>query len=60
MAAYRLYFLNPEGHFSRVIPLECRDDEHAMETVAEHRDGDPVELWDHDRLVASFEADCAS
>ena len=57
MAEYRLYFLNPDGRIWRAIEFECRDDKHAIETVAEHCDGTPMELWQFDRLVESVKAD---
>ena len=59
MEEYRLYFLGPEGRFSRAVAFACCDDQHAIETVAEHRDGFAMELWQRDRLVSCFEADSA-
>ena len=59
MQEYRLYFVGPEGRFSHALAFICRDDQDAIETVAEHRDGTPMELWHHGRLVGRFEADSA-
>ena len=59
MAEYHLYFLSPDGQIWPTIQLECRDDTHAIEAVAEHRDGTPMELWQLDRLVECFGADYA-
>ena len=56
MSDYRLYFLNEDGHFAHVVALDCRDDQHAIETVEEHRDGREMELWLNARMVKRFKA----
>lgn len=56
MSDYRLYFIDGGGHFRQVVELDCRHDNHAVETAEEHRDGRPMELWRRDRLVKRFEA----
>ena len=55
MADYRLYFLDSENHIRRRMDLVCRDDAHAIETVAEHAPRGGVELWQGARLVRRFD-----
>ncbi len=55
LADYRLYFLDPQNHIRRRVDLECRDDGHAIEMVADHAPHGGVELWQGARLVKRFE-----
>jgi hypothetical protein len=54
---YRLYLIGPNGHISRAIELDCRDDEHALQTVREHVLSVKAELWQMTRRVAVIEPD---
>ena len=55
MRDYLLYFLDQDNHITRPVELECRDDGHAMEVVAEHSEGTAMELWEGARLVKCFD-----
>ncbi|HEY3814075.1 MAG TPA: hypothetical protein VGL66_12690 [Caulobacteraceae bacterium] len=55
MAYYRLYFMSGD-QIRRVIELDCKDDDDAIQTVEKHRDGHPMELWNRARLVQRFPA----
>jgi hypothetical protein len=59
MQHYRLYFLR-DNHVRRVVELQCESDQHAIETVNEHRNGLDMELWQQSRLVKRFEVGRAS
>jgi hypothetical protein len=56
MAAYRLYFVGANGHFADVEVLDCRDDDAAIKASKQHADGRAMELWQHERMVATFPA----
>jgi hypothetical protein len=56
MTDYRLYFIDGKNHISRRVDLECRDDSHAIDVVAEHTPFGVAELWQGARLVQRFEA----
>jgi len=56
VAHYRLYFLDRQDHIRQAVSLECADDEEALASVEEHRDGRTVELWQGVRRVIRIEA----
>jgi hypothetical protein len=54
MTEYRAYTIGGDGHFLRVVPLLCPDDETAKEYAKQLVDGYDVELWQGDRKIAAF------
>lgn len=54
MPHYRLYFLNGRSQILKAMDLECRDDEEALTTIAEHRRKHHLELWQGRRLIGRF------
>lgn len=56
MADYKLYFLDAHDRISRRVDLDCRDDEHAIQVVAEDASSVAMELWQDRRLVKRFDA----
>ena len=58
MNEYRAYILDEDGHVDRAIPFLCPDDESAKKFARQLVDGHDVELWQGDRLIATF--DCES
>ena len=57
MADYRLYFLDGDGRIRHVIELDCRDDEHAVQTVQANVSNAEMELWQGPRKIRRFDAD---
>ncbi len=55
VAGYYLYFFDIHNHVRRRLDLECRDDDHAIEAVNEHRHTMAMELWQGARMVKRFE-----
>lgn len=56
MADYRLYFLDRDERVEHVVELDCADDAHALNLVADHDTGGPMELWQLARRVKVFPA----
>jgi hypothetical protein len=56
MTYYRAYIIGDDGHFLKAFPLDCANDGVAMEKAKNLVENHNVELWDHDRKVASFKA----
>lgn len=54
MTDYRLYFRGEDGHFQRIVELDCESDDAAIDAAAEHADGGDMELWQRNRLVREF------
>jgi hypothetical protein len=53
MPAYRIYISSDDGKFSSAPEfLVCADDKEAVEKATQSVNGQAVEIWDHDRLVA--------
>jgi hypothetical protein len=48
---YRLYFMNDKGHITDAVELLCDDDEKALDTAEQYRDGRDLELWQLGRCV---------
>jgi len=55
MPEYRVYVIGSDGHFFNSVPLECADDDEAMERAEQLVDGHDVELWQRDRKIAKFQ-----
>jgi hypothetical protein len=55
MPEYRAYIVGRDGHFPRSVPLECTDDDTAMDQAKQLVDGHDVELWQRDRKIATFD-----
>ena len=51
MPDYRAFIVSPDGHFDRFVPIDCADDDAAIEQARQLVDGHDVELWHRDRLV---------
>jgi len=56
MQQYRAYFLDEDGHISNAIDMECTDDEQAKECAKKFVSGRNAELWQLDRLIATYTA----
>ena len=56
MPSYRLYYLNSAGSIRQAVELPCLTDDEAITLAAAKRDGQPMELWDRDRVVKVFPA----
>ena len=54
MTDYRLYFRGEDGHFRRIVELDCESDEEAIRAAEEKADGSAMELWQRRRLVKEF------
>jgi hypothetical protein len=52
---YRVYFVDREGHIHRPPKLiACASDEEAAEKAKQFVDGQDVEVWQEQRVVAKF------
>jgi hypothetical protein len=56
MSYYRAYIIGRDGHFQRAVDLNCSNDEAAIESAKQLINGHDVELWQHDRKIAKFDA----
>ena len=54
MPEYRVYIIGHDGRFQKAVPLECDDDDAAIEHAKQLVDGHDVELWQFDRRVGEF------
>jgi hypothetical protein len=52
MPGYKLYFLDPSGHITHAVDLECEEDVEALEAVKDHPSHNARELWQRSRQVA--------
>jgi hypothetical protein len=57
MAAYRIYFIGLDGHFTRVETLDCPDDSSALGHAARLAGGYEVEVWQQERQIATLRRD---
>jgi hypothetical protein len=55
MAQYRVYIIGRDGHFQDFVPLDCADDDAAMEQAKQLANGYEVELWQYGRKIAKFD-----
>jgi hypothetical protein len=51
---YRAYLMRPDGHILSLVDLVCGHEEAAKERAKQLVDGHDVELWQHDRQIATF------
>ena len=49
--SYRLYFLDGAGHISKSHEFLAADDDAAVKIAESWREGRPMELWQHTRVV---------
>jgi hypothetical protein len=54
MQEYRAYLIGPDGHIIQRADLVCADEEAAKEHAKQLVDGHDVELWQLDRMIATF------
>jgi hypothetical protein len=54
MQEYHAFVLGPDGHIAYRHDLRCSDDEAAKERAKQLVNGHGVELWQLDRMVATF------
>ncbi len=55
MKSYRIFPLAESGHVSGAAQVvEAEDDSHAMRTVCDRLDNDPLELWDGPRYIGTL------
>jgi hypothetical protein len=54
---YRVYFLNPGGHFTGRQEIAAADDREAVKKARQLLDRQDLELWDGQRLVGKFDHD---
>jgi hypothetical protein len=53
--AYRIYFLDREGHIHRPPEvIYCADDEQAAEKAKQFIDGQDIEVWQEQRIVTKY------
>jgi hypothetical protein len=45
LAEYRVYIVGSDGHFQKSVPLDCVDDDAAMEQAKKLAESHAVELW---------------
>ena len=55
MPKYHAYFIDGDGHVTQRIDLVCADEDTAMDQVKSLVDGQPIELWEADRKIATFD-----
>jgi hypothetical protein len=55
MPEYRVYVVGSDGCFLSSVPLDCADDDAAMEQAKQLADGHDVELWQRSRKIAVFQ-----
>jgi hypothetical protein len=56
MAHYRAYLIDRDGHHIKAVDLNCTDDDDARKRAEQMVDGHNVELWEHARKIARFDA----
>ena len=56
MQHFRAYLLDQGGHISNAIDMECADEEQAKECAKKFISGRNAELWQEDRLIATYAA----
>jgi len=54
MPEYRACLIGSDGHFDDAVHLNCANDDKAIQYAKALADGYDVELWQLDRLVATF------
>lgn len=56
MQNYRTYLLDEDGHIANAIDMKCTDDEQARECAKKYLSGRNAELWQEERLIATYAA----
>jgi hypothetical protein len=56
MAPYRAYLIDRDGHHIKAVDINCTDDDDARKRAEQMVDGHNVELWEHARRIARFDA----
>jgi hypothetical protein len=56
MADYRLYQVNGEGHIAGAEWIEAETDDEAINEALSRHSSSPLELWQHERLIAKIPA----
>ena len=54
MADYRVYLKGDDGHIFKAVGLVCADDADAIKEAKRLLDDHDIELWQLDRMVATF------
>lgn len=54
MQEYRAYLIGSDGHIRSRVDLMCPDEEAAKKQAKQLVDGHDVELWQSDKLLATF------
>jgi len=57
MREYRAYVIGPDGHIQQRIDLLCAGDDAAKERARQLVNGHDLELWQLDRMIATFKAE---
>jgi hypothetical protein len=52
---YRVYIIGNDGHFVSAIQLDCPDDNAAIESAKQFINGQDIELWQRERMIAKFD-----
>jgi hypothetical protein len=56
MAHYRAYFMDQDGHIVKAVDLVFGGDAEAVEAAKQLVDGHDIELWERDRMIATFKS----
>ena len=54
MSDYRIYVIGTDGRFVKAVPLDCPNDDTAIESARRLVNGHDIELWQSGRKVAYF------
>jgi hypothetical protein len=54
MQHYRAFRIDKSGQVTGTTDLSCADDAEAKRQAEQLRDGDEIQVWQRDRLVAVF------
>ena len=57
MQEYRAYILGPNGHIQNRVDLVCEEEAMAKDKAKQLVDGHDIELWQGDRMIATFKAE---
>jgi len=55
MSDYRAYAIGPDGHFIKVEPMSCENDEEAIARARALAKEYPIEIWSGDRFVVRLD-----
>ena len=54
MPHYRTYLLDENGRVTNAVDMECTDEAQAKECAKKYLSGCGAELWQQDRLIATY------